>query len=325
MIGKDMVPFPNPNINDLFHAGYSALWRIVGSRMPVGKNIFNSSWDMLIILDGCRVDLIEQISDEFDILSQIDDTLSVGSQSTEWMAKTFGIHNRNAVENTAYVTANPFTNRILRHDPAESGLSPFKPSNWRTCEPSDFHSLDEVWKYGWSSEMGTVHPRKVTDRAINIMREQSPERLIVHYMQPHYPFIPSRNEVNEMFSLDLERMSTGEGSGGGDPWQALRQGRISYETVWSAYKENLRFVLRDVELLLSNVDAKETVISSDHGNAFGEWGVYGHPIGYLHPSVKRVPWIRTTASDTGDHIPEMNSETASEADVEDRLRDLGYL
>lgn len=33
---------------------------------------------------------------------------------------------------------------------------------------------------------------------------------------------------------------------------------------------NVRYVLNDVKLLLNNFDAETVVISSDHGDAFGE-------------------------------------------------------
>jgi hypothetical protein len=320
-----MDPIVNSDLSERFHAAYSALWRIAGSRIPIGENVFQSSWDMLIVLDGCRVDLLEQVSGDFEFVHGVDRKYSVGSQSTEWMAKTFSEENKRRVEQTAYVTANPFTNRVLRDGRDTGGHSPFKPLNWSTCNGEDFYVLDEVWAYGWNDDLGTVPPRPVTDRAIDIKRERSVDRLIVHYMQPHYPFISPETNMDETFSLDLERLTTGEGGGGGDPWELLRRGDVSYEAVWDAYKRNLEFVLEDVALLLDNVDAENVVITSDHGNALGEFGVYGHPIGYLHPSVKKVPWVATEATDTGEHSPQTDPGTDSEPDVEERLRDLGYL
>jgi hypothetical protein len=59
-----------------------------------------------------------------------------------------------------------------------------------------------------------------------------------------------------------------------------------------------------VALLLENVDAERVVITADHGEGFGEYGVYEHPVGCPAPTIKRVPWATTTAADTGSYVPE---------------------
>ena len=105
---------------------------------------------------------------------------------------------------------------------------------------------------------------------------------------------------------------------------ALRKGKIDRERYWSAYRDNLRAVLDDVELLLSNLDAETVVLTADHGDALGEWGIYDHPVGCLHPAVSKVPWVETTAEDTGDYEPSDVRE-GDETSVEDRLRSLGYV
>lgn len=56
--------------------------------------------------------------------------------------------------------------------------------------------------------------------------------------------------------------------------------------VLKAYLDDLRYVLDDVEILLENIAAEHVVLSADHGEAFGECGVYGHPIGFLHAAVR---------------------------------------
>jgi hypothetical protein len=66
------------------------------------------------------------------------------------------------------------------------------------------------------------------------------------------------------------------------------------------------------------------VISADHGNLFGEWGQFGHPIGFLHPAVRRVPWIETTAKDLETYKPASKPEQETH-EVEDMLKNLGYI
>ncbi|MFC7174344.1 hypothetical protein ACFQL0_15370 [Haloplanus litoreus] len=93
------------------------------------------------------------------------------------------------------------------------------------------------------------------------------------------------------------------------------------------YLETLRVVLDDVEVLLRNLDAETVVITADHGELFGELGAYGHPIGFPHPAVKRVPWVETSATDTGSCEPMVEPPAEVEADdyLEDHLENLGYL
>ena len=116
-------------------------------------------------------------------------------------------------------------------------------------------------------------------------------------------------------------------------WDALSQGEVSSERVWSAYRENLRYVLDDVRVLLNNVNAERAIITSDHGNAFGEWWTYGHPPGVYVPVNRRVPFVEVTASDQKTLEPTLENRSnrtapdrdqESSDDVNDRLAALGY-
>jgi hypothetical protein len=264
---------------------------------PTGRNVYDEDWDVLILLDGCRVDLAAEVADEYDCLENSRTLTSVGSSSLDWLEKTFTTSRTSEMQSTAYVTGNPFSYRVLRDD--------------------DLQLLDEVWKYAWDDDRGTIPPRPITDRAIRAMREESPDRLIVHYMQPHLPSIP------EPLSDGMNRETLGQGAGWESPWKRLRRGELEYGTVWSSYRSNLRYVLEDVELLLENVDADTAVISADHGNAAGEYGVYGHPRVPLSV-IRSVPWYRTRGTDEGTYEPEVKGGGRS-GDVDEKLKSLGYL
>jgi hypothetical protein len=109
-------------------------------------------------------------------------------------------------------------------------------------------------------------------------------------------------------------------------WDRLSSDEIAQDVVWESYRENLRYVLDDVELLLENLDARTVVISADHGNAMGQWGQYGHPAGVPIAPLRNVPWVETTATDTGsyDTEPEEDRESTTTDEVRSRLKDLGY-
>ncbi|MBB6644723.1 hypothetical protein [Halobellus ruber] len=265
-----------------------------------GENIYDRDWDLLILLDACRVDLISEVDNDYEFLDAPGELTSVGSSSLEWLQRTFCDEYVDEMQKTAYVTGNPFSYRVLDED--------------------DFLVFDEVWTYAWDDEAGTIPARPLTDRTIAAAREHSPDRLIVHYMQPHLPSVP------DPLSDGMNAETLGQGKGWESPWKLLRRGELTYERVWDAYRANLNYVLSDVELLLRNVDAERAVISADHGNAAGEFGVYGHPRVPLSV-VRQVPWYETTAIDEGGYEPDFDPETnVSDTidDVEDRLSALGY-
>jgi hypothetical protein len=266
---------------------------------PGAENAFERNWDVLLLLDACRVDLIEQVDDEYGFLDRPGETVSVGSSSIEWIENTFTDEHRAEMRETAYVTGNPFSHRVL--------------------DDGDLLALDEVWRYGWDDDAGTIPARPVTDRAIATAREHDPDRLIVHYMQPHFPSVP------DPLGGGMNRETLGEGAGWEDPWDRLRRRELSRDRVWRSYGANLRYVLDDVSLLLRNLDADRVVVSADHGNAAGEWGVYGHPK-VPHPKIRRVPWYVTDAEDTGAYEPELEppGRTGDEA-IEEKLSALGYV
>lgn len=267
---------------------------------PGATNVYDRDWDVLLLLDACRVDLIEEVAGEYDFLDRPDEIVSVGSSSIEWIENTFTERRRREMKRTAYVTGNPFSHRVL--------------------DDGDLLELDEVWRYGWDEEAGTIPGRPITDRAIGVKRELDPDRLIVHYMQPHFPSIP------DPLGGGMNAETLGEGAGWEDPWDRLRKGELDRERVWQSYRENLRYILDEVELLIENVDAERVVISADHGNAAGEMGVYGHPKAPV-PEIRRVPWYETSAEDVGEYEPKQATERTAvrEDDIEDKLSALGYL
>jgi len=260
-----------------------------------GTPVWERDWDVLLILDACRVDLMQEVADDYAFLDNFDTHESVASKSPNWIQRTFTDAHREHVDSAAYVTGNPFTSKVDFREPPV---------------------LDEVWEYAWDDELSTVPARAITDRAISTWRESDAERMIVHYMQPHVPFVP-HPDLGEYGSHD------DFGDGFDDIWGRVGDD-LPYDEVWRAYRDNLHYVLEDIELLLQNLDADTVVISADHGNAIGEWGVYGHPPDRLLSVLREVPWVETSATDTGNYQPETEAQSEVEGDVEDRLSALGY-
>lgn len=256
-----------------------------------GTNVFSFEWDVLLILDACRMDLLTEVRDEYDFLTGDTSSItSVGSSSQEWIRNTFTEPYSRTIAETAYLTGNPFSEKLLNSN--------------------DFYMLDEVWRYAWDDDTNTIPARPITDRIIDVRRNENVDRVIAHYMQPHATFIP---KPKMQASGNQESI-----------WMALREGEFEREEVWNAYRDNLRYVLDDVSLVLDNIDADTVIISSDHGNAIGEFGIYGHPSGYPISCLREVPWIKTSATDKRTYVPNIQSMTDSDS-VDSRLKDLGYI
>lgn len=273
---------------------YVGALRRIDRTYQFGTPIYERDWDVLIILDACRADLMAEVADEYSFVDTTSVT-SVAGGSKRWMKRNFVEDPDPKIRDTVYVTGNPFSEEMLAHRP--------------------FENMEEVWKYAWDQELNTVPARALTDVAIHEHRERSPERMIVHYMQPHHPFVPNPLDTG-MNREDLKNPDR-------TIWDKLHDGEVDADTAWEAYRDNLRYVLDDVELLLENVSAERVVISADHGNAFGEWGVWGHgdiPI----EAIREVPWCVTSATDSGEHEPGLVPQE-DEIAVQDKLRDLGYL
>jgi hypothetical protein len=298
---------------------YEGAFLSATSRYPIGTNVFDLDWDALIILDTCRVDALAAVAPEYEFLGEVDSIRSVGSSSFEWMNQTFRTSYREEIGDTAYLTQNGFHDQIL----GKGGITgqatlPIGPSHFDVVDPSDLGYLEGLWQAdfeGDSEWMITsevterVHPRYTTDRAIRAGRAVDRERLLVHYMYPHDPYVLADPKLQPNFDA------------------ALKSGDASREEVWEAYLDNLRFVLDEVELLLENLDRDNVIVSADHGEAFGEYGFYRHPPACPLPSVRRVPWASAAASDERTYDPRAPdpTETETATAVDDRLKQLGYL
>lgn len=267
---------------------YVGMWRNLGKRYNYGTPIWEDNWDICVVLDACRWDLVPELecaymTDEWDY--------SVASSSGEWIPKTF--HDRDTSD-VAYVTANPYSKMLLNDE--------------------DFFLLDEVWEYGFDDGIRTIPADVVTDQAIRAW-DENPEQMVVHYMQPHHPFVPK--PMDEGMPLHEFGHQPWD-----NVWHKLRKGEVEREEVWDGYVANLDYVLDHVGTLLENTEG-EVLITADHGNLLGEWGMYAHPDWVPLKPLKRVPWVKTTAKHVGDYSPE-DHRGEQEFDREEQLEALGY-
>lgn len=266
----------------------------------IGQSLYDYEWECAIVLDACRYDLAVENRTARSMFGRPSRVYSLGANSKRWLTRTFDDASPAQRRATHYVTGNVFSAEAV---------------------PADVQCT-ELWKEQFDEDLATVPPRTVTDAAIRIAREQSPERLLVHYMQPHLPPVDSRLDAD----LDLDFR---DGWGDDNPWRAIERGQLDPRTVEDAYRSNLDPVLEDVELLLDNLDAETVVVTADHGNMLGERGRWGHfRSNAIHPGVRMVPWWETSAEDRRTYRPDDVSIAQSDDDEmlsrDEKLRALGY-
>lgn len=241
-----------------------------------GIGILDEEWDHLIILDACRYDMFEDAvrKGTLSLDGHLERRISRGSHTEEFLRENFDPSAK--YDDIVYVSGNPHVEKIF---------------------PGCFHRTISVWVDGWSDEHHTVLPETMVERAIRAHRDFPDRRLIVHFMQPHFPFLP----LGSVGDLGLERfreavMAEQDEFENPTIWRLLEAGRVSIKQVRWGYRKNLDLVLPHAERL-ARILRGRIVITSDHGNALGERyhplipiRVYGHHYNVRIPALVEVPW-----------------------------------
>lgn len=259
--------------------------------------INNEDWECLIILDACRYDIFRNNYHNFftGSLRKVD---SNSVHTGEWLDSTFKKLN----DGITYISASPCVNSF--------GVSlletnPYWGIDWTATE--HFQEIVDVWEFGWSDELESVPPRAVTESASKVRG-----RRIVHYMQPHIPYLKlkegdKKDEANARIGRILPRTpERSRAKGEGNPlfnavetvglrlteifgkevlWRVKKSlGIPPVETmeeawrlgaVYKVYLDNLLRSMREAKRLVKSVEGK-VVITSDHGECLGECGYWGH-------------------------------------------------
>lgn len=315
-------------------------WNTVTSRYPIGTNIFDRDWDLLIILDTCRVDALRSLSKSISWLDQVGRMRSVGSMSAEWILNTFTKEYRKEISRTAFVSGNIWSHRIFnqrfhdhdRHD--YDNLHRGYPK-WQPVTADAFAHYETVSAV--ENQDDQIHPENeaiphiLTDRAIAVGRKTDVDRMIVHYTLPHLTFIADAIDWSPGGLSQTELMAGPDAIRDLNPeeksYDAARRGDVTHKTVYESYLQNLRLGIEYVEILLQNIIAETAVITADHGEAFGEKGVWGHPYGFPFAPVKTVPWAETTATDERTYESRYDplKRSPTEHESAEFLKRMGYL
>ena len=270
----------------------------VGERYyPFGIDVFEKDWDNLVILDACRYDCFEE---QVWFEGRTSKCISRGTTSREFIRGNF---TERTAHDVVYLSANPWYMRL--HE--EIG-----------AELHDYVNLHDE-EHRDAADGLTTLPETVTRHAMETAEKYPNKRLIVHYMQPHQPFLSEFGR--EKFDARKDTMLT------------VKLSDVTRNDVIQAYRENLDLVLREVVPLFESLVGK-TVITSDHGELLGESQRpipvrgYGHPGGVYIDPLLEVPWHVIDADDRKEVVEEspVGSPEAEidDDDVERQLEALGY-
>lgn len=249
-----------------------------------GDNVLKEEWDYLIVLDACRYDFFEEVN---QIEGELSKRTSVAATTPEWLENTFSDY----YEDIVYVSANPHVSDTRMGS---------------TLNPEDYFSdyylpfLREDCK-----EFGVTIPECVSEDARKAVSNNPDKKVVIHYMQPHAPYIGSKKLDGSLYELYSDGVSR----------QELRE----------AYRTNLERVLTEVQDLIADLEGK-VVVTADHGEMLGEKGVYAHGRGLYLKELVEVPWLEIESKGKRRKGSENKEEREDydEEEIKSQLADLGY-
>lgn len=226
---------------------------------------------LIVVLDACRHDDFERwVNENRENLSDdVERVRSAGHGTLKWFKNTWTDY-----YDAVYLSANPYINSFTH------------PTTGKLLAHRRFKEVVDCWK-DWSEEFNTCLPETVNRMAEEYLDE---DRLIVHYMQPHYPYIVE--DLPDEFYRDTR---FGKGGIPGNPpmklVRAMTEEKAGEVGLRRMYRLQVDRVLRHAFKLIDEVE-RRAYITSDHSELMGEDGKYFHWNWYSDDERLRVvPWL----------------------------------
>lgn len=247
---------------------------------------------VLVILDSCRYDIFEELYPEY-LSGSLDRVWSSGNWTQKWMERTW-----TGTYDLTYISTTPYSFDYAHRE----NDSRYRPSK-------RFEEVIDVIGEEWNPVLSTTPPEPVTDTTLQHIGDTETTRAVVHYMQPHAPYIGEtrilqwdtpdaridelleyaedqtvdanlENEaaesedslsVTELVTQDLDYQK--ERKLKRENYESIdsqfKQGKISEKELREAYRDNLEHVLSEVQRLVSYLDCP-VVVTADHGEHLGD-------------------------------------------------------
>jgi len=220
--------------------------------------IHKFKWKYLIILDACRYDYFIKYW-KYNNVYKVN---SPASSTLVWLKKVFPDY-----YDYLLFSCNPFIgNKINR--------------KWSYNTYNHFKNVICLWMDQWNERYSTVLPETVYRYCI----EKAIPRSIIWFLQPHSPYI------------DLEIKKTPDDFRNWNPdlnfidWSEKKSiDKYTTEGIRKLYDNNLKYAIPYV-YKLTKILEKPIIITSDHGELLGEYGIMGHP-NIKKKELRNVPMV----------------------------------
>jgi len=210
--------------------------------------VMEEEWDVLILLDAMRYDVFEMFNDIKGKLTKVE---SLNSGTWFWIKDNFDKEYPDLI----YVSGNPM-------------VSKFKLSK---IERDKLFEIVEAWDWCWNPKNNGVNPECVTRTAVGVIKDNPNKRILVHYLQPHFPWInkPEANigrglllewtenkekkHLHQMNDLERDKFV-------GIIWDYVKRGKVSVEDCREGYIGNVVLILEEVRNLLKEIPKSKKVV-----------------------------------------------------------------
>lgn len=260
-----------------------------GSKADQHEMIADTDWDVLVVLDACRLDTCRTVVDW-----PVARVTSPASCTPTWLEL---IEVEGLFADSHVLAGNP------QYEKFEIAAN----------------AVENFWESHWIDSFGTVLPEPILDRASELLDEDATP-IVVHLQQPHWPYVAKIGETWQLAYKNTGPWHTSDGTVTSTQ-DSMARGLLDVRRAWQAYQASVRSVWKTLVLYLDEwLGANRSVIvTADHGETFGricDFTMYEHPCNCHISPLTAVPWIEFAPSENG-------SEHA-DATVRDRLQALGY-
>lgn len=258
----------------------------LGWESDLFERVAETDWDLLILLDACRYDVLDEVATE--VVVQRATSPASATPSFLDLAREAGVF-----DGTVYVSANPQTeDRRLGEDVTHVPL----------------------YRDRWDPTLSTVRPETVYGE---VRDRVGGDPVVAHTVQPHFPHVceVAGETIPVPHGLHPARFEDGL-----DPSKKLQNlladGDVSLSRARRSYRASVAFAWNRAKTVAGELAAEgyTVAITADHGELFGDRGLVGHPSRVNVRPLVTVPWVVFEPTETAD----------VDDSVEQRLTALGY-
>jgi len=264
-------------------------------------SLLEEEWDIAIILDACRYDTFQEVYRRYLPPGRLEKRIGA-SDTLDWLHSVFG--KETACDNIVYVSGHPGING--------------KGVVWISFNANEkFCKVYDAWFTGWDWKIGTTLPSEVVKTAFQARKEYPDKKMIIHFVQPHFPYrkapCPSTysdlkgvkgNPKLDYLAQKLFRVLGINFSRFRTSYWTIRKilnlkcedlnefywRNYTVEALRKLYRDNLEWALDYVKTIVKEFNYSKIVVTSDHGEAFGENGEFFHLYKTKNPVVRLVPY-----------------------------------